>query len=305
MQHDSNAGMTDSSENYADRLDFYQRGPFAPYLVEARTAGAAPARLARLKLPAGSFVDPATPDFTLIVGSGQPFRTEVRTGEMQWRGRFSRGDILVPPPNMSTAYTDDDPLEIAVVSFPTRALAMIYSEVGVEFSSLMSVFGYSFRDELISQLCFRLWDEAADDNPLGSVFADGALMAIAVTLLRRSRPASFPSQRAIGGLAPYRLRRATDLAIARLQDDLSIADLAEAAGLSPFHFARALRREVGKSPHEWLLEHRLNRAKEFLRDSNLPIGVIASMCGFKSRAGFGAAFKRILGTTPRGWRDSI
>ena len=292
-------------ENYNDRLDFYQRGPLAPLVLETKTAGVIPAKMARLVMPAGDFADPPLPDLTLIIGGGRPFRTQVRTEATHWRGRFSRGDILVPPPSTSTSYTDDDPLDITVISFPLMAFRTLPTEVGLDLSTLGLIHERPFRDDLVSQLCFRLWDEAADDNPLGSVFADGAFMVIAAALARRERASTCSPQRKLGGIAPFRLRRVEDLIDARLHDDLSIVDLADAAGLSAYHFARSFRRETGKSPHEWLLKRRVDRAKKLLLNSDLSVDAIAAKCGFRSRAGFGAAFKRIMGTTPRGWRNNI
>ena len=86
------------------------------------------------------------------------------------------------------------------------------------------------------------------------------------------------------------------------QKNWRLAELARMAGVSPTHLAECFTREIGVSPHQYLLGVRLERAKEALRESDVPVTALALDLGFSSSQHFAAAFKKHTGTTPREWR---
>ena len=86
--------------------------------------------------------------------------------------------------------------------------------------------------------------------------------------------------------------------------ELSLEALARRANLSPYHFARLFKRQVGTTPHDYLIHTRLNLAKFYLLSTNSSIKEIAYLCGFSSESGFCTCFKKRLGITPTRFRDS-
>jgi AraC family transcriptional regulator len=99
-----------------------------------------------------------------------------------------------------------------------------------------------------------------------------------------------------------RLRRALDLIEARLGEDLSLEDMAGAAGLSPFHFARAFKAALGASPLQYMIRRRVETAQVLLRTTRLPVAEVAYRCGYDDVSRFGAHFRRQTGATPAAWR---
>jgi len=105
-----------------------------------------------------------------------------------------------------------------------------------------------------------------------------------------------------GKLADWQERSAKEILAANLDGGLTIADIAQQCGLSPAYFTTAFKRSTGKSPVAWLMEQRLQRAKELLRDSGQPLMEIALNCGFFDQSHFTRHFSKSVGTSPGSWR---
>lgn len=101
------------------------------------------------------------------------------------------------------------------------------------------------------------------------------------------------------------LLRARDLADARYADDLTVDDMARAAGLSRAHFSREFRRAFGESPHGYLLTRRLERAAALLRTTDHSIADICFSVGLSSLGSFTTSFKRTYGVTPLAYRQTF
>lgn len=105
-----------------------------------------------------------------------------------------------------------------------------------------------------------------------------------------------------GGLAPWQLRRTKELICSRLDQTVPLADLARAVKLSPGHFVRAFKQSTGQPPHRWLLEQRIEKAKQLLINTSLPLAEIALACGFSDQSHFTRVFSRAAHISPGAWR---
>jgi len=101
------------------------------------------------------------------------------------------------------------------------------------------------------------------------------------------------------------LLRAKDLIDARYAEDLTVADLAAVAGLSPAHFSREFRRTFGESPHRYLLTRRLERAAALLRNTDGSVTDICFAVGHTSLGSFTTTFTRVYGMSPTAYRASF
>jgi AraC-like DNA-binding protein len=105
-----------------------------------------------------------------------------------------------------------------------------------------------------------------------------------------------------GGLSSLQMRRATELLEAHLDGDIALQRVAEACELSVSHFARAFKQTFRTPPYRWLIERRVEMARDLMTNSRLPLADIAARCGFADQSALNRSFKRIHGVTPGIWR---
>jgi AraC family transcriptional regulator len=105
-----------------------------------------------------------------------------------------------------------------------------------------------------------------------------------------------------GGLSSLQMRRATELLEAHLDGSIALQQIAEACELSVSHFARAFKQTFRTPPYRWLIERRVDRARDLMTNSRLPLADIAIQCGFADQSALNRSFKRIHGVTPGIWR---
>jgi AraC-like DNA-binding protein len=134
------------------------------------------------------------------------------------------------------------------------------------------------------------------------MFIDHVSLALLSHLATRyaERPASLAHIR--GQLAPWQERRAKEMLLANIDGRIGLDELARACGLSRAHFARSFKATAGATPMQWLLAQRIDRAKNLLLNSGLPIDEIAHHCGFADQSHFTRAFAGRMGDTPGSWR---
>ena len=138
-----------------------------------------------------------------------------------------------------------------------------------------------------------------------AAYTEGLGTALAVHLLRQYGMPRRIAREHKGGLAARQLRRVIEYINEHLNEDLSLVELSTVAGLSPHHFGDAFKAATGRSPHRYVIEARLRRARELLRGTDLPISEIAYAVGFSSQSHFTANFRRVMGFTPNRFRRLV
>jgi AraC family transcriptional regulator len=93
-----------------------------------------------------------------------------------------------------------------------------------------------------------------------------------------------------------------ELVHAEMEGDLSLGELADAAGLSIAHFSEMFRESTGQSPHQFVLHRKVDRAKEMLRAAEMRVLDVAVACGFKTQQHFARVFRQLCGASPTEYR---
>jgi AraC family transcriptional regulator len=104
------------------------------------------------------------------------------------------------------------------------------------------------------------------------------------------------------GLQQHKLHAALCYIEDRIGEPIGVRDLAAELHMSPFHFARRFKQAVGRPPHAYITQVRIERAKRLLASSTLPLVNIAIAVGYRTQAHFTGVFHKTVGSTPRTYR---
>jgi AraC family transcriptional regulator len=161
-------------------------------------------------------------------------------------------------------------------------------------------------DETIMAIARLIASEATDEKPGQEIMIEALVRQMAIHLLRSHfavrKSAQIELSRA--GLVDRRLRRAIEFMHDNYGRELALEEIAASAYLSEYHFARLFKQITGATPHVYLANLRIERARRLLVETRLPIIEIAAMVGYQSQSHFTKIFKSVTGITPRAYRDS-
>jgi AraC family transcriptional regulator len=185
------------------------------------------------------------------------------------------------------------------VALPPGWVAEVAEREGVTGGSPRPMLGRW--EPRLRTLALRLVDGLRRGVSADRLWGDEWYQRLAVELLRAGRTGQ-PSAPPAGRLTAPVVRRVVDYLEAHLGVQVSLAELAQFGGLSQYHFARAFRATLGVSPHRYLTELRLQRARHLIATSRLPLSDIAFAVGFASLSHFSTAFRGHVGCSPSQFR---
>jgi AraC family transcriptional regulator len=220
--------------------------------------------------------------------------------------------IIVPPmKRYDTAFidlnskyvTNAPPSDLLLFHMPREAFDAIADEHGVGRIEAFRVQPTKPLDDPVIRGLAPLL-EAALERPeqTNCLFTDHIAIAVLAHVARAHCGMGMARRVRRGGLAPWQERRAKEFLMARLNGEVTLEALAQECGLSRSHFARAFKKTTGLPAHRWLLDRRIERARELLLNSGLPIADVADLCGFANQSHLTRVFTNALGVSPGEWR---
>ncbi|CAN7739006.1 helix-turn-helix transcriptional regulator [Paraburkholderia hospita] len=151
----------------------------------------------------------------------------------------------------------------------------------------------------LAQILSLTLERQSEASPL---FVEQLGVMIGTHLIDRYGGASCESKRNSRRLSGMLETRAKDMLLAKAQGNASIEEIANACNLSRSYFIRAFRETTHRTPHQWLLEQRIDRARDLLKHSDSSLTEIAMTCGFSDQSHFTRTFSQLVGMPPGMWR---
>jgi AraC family transcriptional regulator len=223
-------------------------------------------------------------------------------GHVEWHfgagqdysGRASVGNVVICPAFIPTLARWERPFESISVRLSTGLLDRVAERAGLGPGGLRPA--AVRRDPFAAEVTRKL-AEASADRRWRVALAELLGAALAVHLLREYGADKGRTGRRAVGLPGGAIRRVTHHIERHLDGDLSVARLADLAGLSPFHFIRLFRGATGTTPHQHVIRRRVERARELVLGGQ-GIAESAARVGFSSQSHLHRHVRRVLGLTP-------
>ncbi len=153
-------------------------------------------------------------------------------------------------------------------------------------------------DPIVTAVVAAITREARQQALGSALYVEAVATQLVVHLMRNYASVTFREPSGKGRLSPSQVRRLTEYIDSRLRKQLNLETLAAVAGLGVWTFTRHFRESFGQTPHAYIIEQRVDRARRLLAQSCMPIKEVASVCGFADQAHMTRLFQTHLHTTP-------
>jgi AraC family transcriptional regulator len=235
----------------------------------------------------------------LIGSSNQNARGMRSLDGKRSRERRSAGDIAIIPAGITHSCSWDTPAQFVVLAVEPILLKQVGQDwINPDQIELQPQF-MSESDPFIQNILLTLREEAEIKGIGSHLLIDSLRTALVIHLLRnycvtRPKLSSYSN-----GLSPVTLTLVKEYIQNHLHQDLKLIELAAIAQLSPYHFLRLFKQSMGATPHQYILQCRLNQAEYLLQHSDLSIVEIAIKTGFCDQSHLTRYLKRIMSVTPK------
>lgn len=223
-----------------------------------------------------------------------------RVGEQESEKPQNKGDFWICPAKVSGLWAWDSTDESLMFVIDPIFLCRTAAEVGgldankVELLSTVSAY-----DPQIEAIARLFQAEIDTDGMGGQLYAESLMQVFIIHMLRQYCVFQPKIQHGAGGLSTYRLQQVLDYIHSYLDRPLQLAELAEISGMSQYYFCRLFKQSMGVAPYQYVLQQRMEKAKELLQQGKYTIAEIALLVGCTDQSRFARHFKKYVGVTPR------
>lgn len=229
----------------------------------------------------------------------------------RFEGRWSQaechpGDISLLTRSQGSHWHWTSEIDVRHAYLPEATLSTVAADMlerpiaDIRLHDLLNV-----RDPVVNGIVDAIAAETTANAPGGAICVEALGMQLAVHLLRRYASVSCREPKSLGGLPPAVTRRLRDYIDTHLQEPLTLEQLAQQAGMGPWSFGKRFRQSFGQAPHAYLVERRVERARQLLAQGRLPVKAVASACGFSDQAHLTRVMQQKLGVTPGALRRAV
>lgn len=221
------------------------------------------------------------------------------------RAHTRPGSIVIIPAGHDGRWDIDGRVDVSHVYLtPQRLHTSAEALAGARAVELLD--RVCFDDPGMSHILALLSDERTAADASARLFLEQAIDLLCIQLVRgHSSFGALADPAPKRGLADWQVRRVTTYMRSMMEQEIGLDELAALVDLSRFHFCTAFRLATGMTPHRWLTELRIARAKELLADPLLAVTEIGLCVGYQTPSSFAASFRKLVGATPSEFRRGL
>lgn len=269
--------------------------------LSSHALGWGPLNIERREEPhAGREFYPAgTTEHLIFVSLNQHYVLRESGGETT-QGEYFAGQVSIHPAGMPIRWEWKSRVELLMLTLAPAYLDAVARRTFGQDAAPVELWHEEGRhDPLVNNVAAALLRELLAVDAGTPTFVDGLARVLSVHLIRRYAQGAPTAREAV------RAHRGVSAAVRFIRQNfaqpLTLADIAAAASLSPFHLTRLFKKTLGMSPHQYLLEVRVHGANALLSTGadGPTLAQVATAVGFSDQSHLTRQFKRILGITPK------
>jgi len=249
---------------------------------------------------------PSMQEHVIIAFYGEPQELVWRLGGRQRLAGTARpGTITVIPKGHEGRWDIAGDISVSHVYLPHARLLDSADQLNAR-GPVELLDRVAFEDPVAARVMELLGRDAAmAADPAARLFVEQATDLLVTQLIRGHSSFGAIPEPTRAGLADWQVRKVTSYMREHLEEPIGLDVLSNLVGLSRFHFCTAFRKATGTTPHAWLVNLRMDRARQLLADQSLAITDIALAVGYETPSSFTAAFRKIVRFTPREFRQRL
>lgn len=247
----------------------------------------------------GQMQMPAAEAVIVVVHIGTPAKLICHRDGRRFSGTSVHGDIDIIPAGVPHRWEmlDDNDKSLTLV-LPQPLLRSVASQSGLNADQLEIQNRFQFRDTEMEALCWTMKREMDLGYPTGPIYLDALSLAVASRLVMRHSSVANPVEQRSDVLAGRRLKQVLSYIEERLAEEVTLEDIASYAGLSSSYLNNLFRAAIGKPLHQYLIERRVERARQLLESQPMSIAEVALAAGFSHQSHMARHMRRVLGMAP-------
>jgi AraC family transcriptional regulator len=234
---------------------------------------------------------------SIIVNNSHQIPIGRWSGDRQLYKQFNKGDITIFPANTQNKHSWDREWEFFLLCLDPNFMTQIaYESTGMESIEILPCFATP--DPLIYQFCLWLVSELRSGELCCHLYVEHLISALSIHLIRQysAKNQSLPDP---NGLSKSKLQKAISYINEHLTENLSLKDISNVVGMSPFYFTNLFKQSMGMTAYQYVIYHRIERAKQLLRKQELSIAEVSEQVGFRSQSHFSNIFRKHTNKTPK------
>jgi len=248
-----------------------------------------------LAFPAGTYQVPSSTAHRVGFHVGAPIKTRCRCDDRRSSRIQAHGDADVVPAGLDGEWVDESDSTILRIWMTDEFTRAALDQLGLSESRTRIHPQFQLRDPRLQHLAWALRAELESDLPSAPLYAESLCTAMMVRLVQ-GLPTPGKRRQTLG---PRASRRVAEFIESHLDQRLTLSDLAALVELSVPHFKVLFRETFGMPVHRYVLERRVERARDLLLQGKLSATQIALETGFSHQSHMAHWMGRLLGTTPR------
>ncbi|WP_196223553.1 AraC family transcriptional regulator [Roseibium sp. RKSG952] len=216
---------------------------------------------------------------------------------------FLVDEIVVTPAGMRSGWRWHEKSDVIVITLdPAKIEQFAQSELGMLLDPQQFRDLPQFSDPDLCAAGVILRDALETDDMSSAVMFEAMSRVFLVKLLQKYGKRRAEDVELSSRFTSRHYQRVLSFVQRRLDQTITVDQLAAEAGMSPSHFARVFKETLGSTPMQYVMAYRIEQAIKMMDDAERPLGDIALACGFADQAHFTRSFKQVVGQTPRAYR---